>query len=218
MEHYSRQKLASLTVATSPVRKPVQFWYAKYAFDYVSAFCALIVLSPLFLLLAILIKLDSRGPVFFRQSRHGLNNEVFMMYKFRTMTAQACRQKKFKQATYNDNRVTRLGRFLRKTSLDELPQILNILQGDMSVIGPRPHPIALNNAFAKKIRYYNYRHFVKPGITGWAQVRGHRGPTPTTKSMKLRVDHDLEYIQNWSLWLDCKILARTAIMFFHTGS
>ncbi|MEL7029835.1 MAG: exopolysaccharide biosynthesis polyprenyl glycosylphosphotransferase, partial [Pseudomonadota bacterium] len=175
---------------------------------------ALLFLSPLLLLIAIAVKLDSRGPVFFRQRRHGFNHNVFYIYKFRTMTVQDDGDV-VKQATKDDDRVTRLGRFLRRSSLDELPQLINVLCGDMSLVGPRPHALAHNNQYAQLIEDYSGRHKMKPGITGWAQVRGFRGEIDSEDKLTERVRHDLYYVEHWSLWFDFKILFLTvfAVLF-----
>src|SRR2546430_2562648 len=182
--------------------------FAKRAFDICIAGLALLVFSPLLLAVSLAVRLDSRGPVFFRQTRHGYNNEVIKVLKFRSMTTieDGCR---FKQAVKNDPRVTRVGRILRRTNIDELPQLVNVLLGEMSIVGPRPHPIALNEAFAERISPLSRRHKVKPGITGWAQVHGHRGETDTTEKMRRRIECDLYYIDNWSLLLDIKIIVMT---------
>jgi Undecaprenyl-phosphate glucose phosphotransferase len=181
---------------------------AKRAFDICIASLTLLVCSPFLLVVALAIKLDSRGPVFFRQTRHGYNNEVIGVLKFRSMTTiEDGRQ--FKQAVKNDPRVTRVGRFLRRTNIDELPQLVNVLLGEMSIVGPRPHPIALNEAFAERISPLSRRHKVKPGITGWAQVNGYRGETDTVEKMRRRIECDLFYIDNWSFFLDIKIILMT---------
>ena len=174
---------------------------------------ALFCLMPIILLIAAAIKLDSRGPVIFKQRRHGFNHNVFTVYKFRTMNV-ADDGPNVIQATRNDPRVTRVGRFLRKMSLDELPQLFNVLKGDMSLVGPRPHALSHNEYYSSKLRRYASRHKVKPGITGWAQIHGFRGETDTPEKMRLRVEHDLYYIENWSLWLDLKILVATPFFGF----
>jgi Undecaprenyl-phosphate glucose phosphotransferase len=160
------------------------------------------------LLIAIAIKLTSRGPVLFKQPRHGENGREFNVYKFRSMSVME-RGARVTQAQRNDPRVTKLGAFLRRTSLDELPQFLNVIAGDMSLVGPRPHAVAHNELYRTKILEYMRRHKVKPGITGWAQVNGHRGETDTLEKMIARVEHDLVYIRSWSLWLDVKIIFLT---------
>ncbi|MGF1457255.1 MAG: undecaprenyl-phosphate glucose phosphotransferase [Alphaproteobacteria bacterium] len=186
---------------------------AKIAMDKVLSAILLLGLSPLFLVVAILIKATSPGPVFFRQRRHGFNHNVFPIMKFRTMTTTDDGAV-VRQATKDDKRVTAVGAFLRRTSIDELPQLLNVLQGEMSLVGPRPHALAHNMEYAKLVARYARRHNVKPGITGWAQVNGYRGETDTLEKMDGRVAHDLWYIEHWSLWLDIKILFMTAIKVF----
>jgi putative colanic acid biosynthesis UDP-glucose lipid carrier transferase len=160
------------------------------------------------LLIALAIKLTSKGPVLFKQPRHGENGREFNVYKFRSMSVME-RGTVVTQAQRNDPRITRLGAFLRRSSLDELPQFLNVIAGDMSLVGPRPHAVAHNELYRTKILEYMRRHKVKPGITGWAQVNGHRGETDTLEKMIARVEHDLVYIQSWSLWLDVKIIFLT---------
>ncbi len=178
-----------------------------------SSLAIVFVLSWLLPIIAILIKLGSKGPVFFLQKRAGRNNKVFNIIKFRTMMA-AEKNEEFKQAVRNDPRVTRLGKFLRKTSIDELPQFINVLLGDMSFTGPRPHPIKLNESYKDSINNYMARHFAKPGITGWAQVNGYRGETESLEIMKKRIEYDMWYIENWTFMLDVKIFFMTIIHFF----
>jgi undecaprenyl-phosphate galactose phosphotransferase/putative colanic acid biosynthesis UDP-glucose lipid carrier transferase len=180
----------------------------KRAFDIVLSGVALITLAPTILVAAILIKLDSRGPVFFSQLRNGFNNTEFQILKFRTMTVME-QGAEVKQATRNDKRITRLGHWLRRSSIDELPQFLNVLRGEMSLVGPRPHAVVHDDEYKKLISKYAFRLHLKPGITGWAQVNGLRGETATVDLMEKRVDLDLWYINNWSLWLDIKILLKT---------
>lgn len=184
---------------------------AKSCIDKIAAGSALMLLSPLLAGVALAVKLDSKGPILFKQPRHGLNSETFEIWKFRTMTVMESGDD-FKQAAKNDSRITRLGSFLRRTSIDELPQLFNVLIGDMSLVGPRPHPEALNHEFAPTISNYWDRHCVKPGLTGLAQIKGYRGPTDTHKKMLLRVESDLEYINTWSLWLDIKIILATPML------
>jgi Undecaprenyl-phosphate glucose phosphotransferase len=183
----------------------------KFVMDNLVAGVALIALSWLLLLIALAIRLESRGPALFKQRRTGLNNKEFMIFKFRTMR-QETGPSKFRQAQRGDSRVTRLGRFLRRTSLDELPQLFNVLRGDMSVVGPRPHPVELNLEYAPQLYLFNKRHSVKPGITGWAQIHDHRGPIATPDGMHQRLSYDLYYIYNWSTWFDMKIIAATPLM------
>lgn len=187
----------------------------KAAFDRIVSLALIIVLTPLFLLLYILVSISSSGPVFFKQKRAGVGGETIEIFKFRSMKAD---NSEFSQATNHDSRVTTIGRFLRKTSLDELPQLFNVLKGEMSLVGPRPHPIELNDQFMARIPRYMLRHKVKPGITGWAQVNGYRGITDTDHKMTLRIEHDLWYIQNWSLWLDLKILLQTPLAMIHRNA
>lgn len=177
--------------------------------DFVLGSVALIILMPLMVLISIVIKLDSTGPALFCQSRHGRNREVIRVYKFRTMYQN--RDTSFKQASKGDPRITRVGAFLRRTSLDELPQLVNVLQGSMSLVGPRPHPMALDESFKYVIPALNTRYAVKPGITGWAQINGFRGETSQIADMVGRVEHDRYYIRHWSLWFDLKILALTVL-------
>jgi putative colanic acid biosynthesis UDP-glucose lipid carrier transferase len=165
-------------------------------------------LSPLLILIATAIKLDSAGPVLFRQRRRGFNGQQFCILKFRTMSVLEDGQS-ILQATPDDQRITRLGKLLRRVSIDELPQLWNVLTGSMSLVGPRPHALAHDNEFDKTVSHYAVRNHVKPGLTGWAQVHGCRGPTPTTADVKRRVGLDLWYIDNWSFQLDCLIILRT---------
>jgi Undecaprenyl-phosphate glucose phosphotransferase len=181
---------------------------AKRAFDVVVAAAGLAILAPLLTLVAIAIKLDSPGPVLFRQTRHGYNNETIKVFKFRSMTRLEDGHE-FVPAVRNDSRVTRVGAILRRTNIDELPQLINVLRGEMSLVGPRPHATAHNEMFEDKISVFSRRHVVKPGITGWAQVNGSRGSTETLEQMQRRVEHDLYYIDNWSFWLDLKIIVMT---------
>jgi Undecaprenyl-phosphate glucose phosphotransferase len=188
-----------------------RFEYAsKRCLDVVFAGIGLIALLPVLALVAIAIKLDSPGPILFRQRRCGFNGRCFQILKFRTMRVQA-EDGAVTQAQRRDARVTRLGRFLRRTSIDELPQLLNVLAGSMSLIGPRPHAEVHDTHFDKIVRNYAFRHRVKPGLTGWAQVHGCRGPTPTPKDIERRVEYDLWYIDNWSFALDFSIMLQTAV-------
>jgi Undecaprenyl-phosphate glucose phosphotransferase len=197
--------------------KPLTGWnyIMKSAEDRLFAAVILLLIMPLLLLIATLIKLDSRGPVLFRQKRYGFNNEVIEVLKFRSMYVHQCSpDHTVAQATKHDPRVTRVGRFLRRTSLDELPQFINVLMGTMSIVGPRPHAIAHNEEYARVIDEYLARHKVKPGITGWAQVNGLRGETETLEKMEQRVRYDLYYIENWSLLFDLRIILRTLFVGF----
>ena len=182
----------------------------KRAADIVGAAIALVVLMPLMLVVSVAIKIDSQGPVLFRQRRCGFNGRQFQILKFRTMTVQEDGQV-VTQAKRDDSRVTPIGRWLRRTSIDELPQLFNVLQGSMSLIGPRPHAVAHDSHFDTVVRNYAFRHHVKPGLTGWAQVHGYRGETRTVEDIEQRVKLDLWYIDNWSLSLDFRIATMTAI-------
>ncbi|MDB5998852.1 MAG: putative polysaccharide biosynthesis protein [Rhizobacter sp.] len=182
--------------------------------DVVLSTLILVLLSPLLVLLAIGVKLSSPGPVIFKQRRNGLQGEEIYVYKFRSMTTQD-NGSVVQQATKGDARVTRFGAILRRTSMDELPQFINVLQGRMSIVGPRPHAVAHNEEYRKIIKAYMVRHKVKPGITGWAQVNGQRGETDTVAKMQARVEYDLEYLRNWSLGLDLQIIARTIRLVFY---
>ncbi len=183
----------------------------KRASDVIFATAILLLISPLLIALAIGVKLSSPGPVLFKQRRYGLDGRRIVVYKFRSMTV-AEDGEVVRQATKNDQRVTRFGAFLRRTSLDELPQFINVLQGRMSVVGPRPHAVAHNEMYRKLIRGYMIRHKVKPGITGLAQVSGWRGETDTVEKMKARIDCDLAYLRNWSLLLDLQIILKTIVV------
>ncbi|MFL5238736.1 MAG: undecaprenyl-phosphate glucose phosphotransferase, partial [Rhizomicrobium sp.] len=199
------------TVAVEIQRPPLSFRerLQKRCLDVGVALFALIMLMPLLLTVAVLIKLGSPGAAIFRQSRRGFNGKPFEIWKFRTMTV--CENgNTITQATKRDARVTKIGRFLRMTSIDELPQLWNVLRGDMSLVGPRPHALAHDNYYDELISKYVYRHHMKPGLTGWAQVNGFRGETPTIDLMEKRVEYDVWYVSNWSIWLDLKIMARTA--------
>ena len=182
--------------------------------DLVLASIILVLISPLLLAIAIGVKLSSPGPVVFRQKRNGLDGSEITVYKFRSMTTQD-NGSVVVQARKDDARITPFGAFLRRTSLDELPQFFNVLQGRMSIVGPRPHAVAHNEQYRELIKAYMVRHKVKPGITGWAQVNGLRGETETIDKMKARVEYDLEYLRNWSLGLDLQIIVRTVrVLFF----
>jgi putative colanic acid biosynthesis UDP-glucose lipid carrier transferase len=191
-------------------RKPLADWgrILKAALDYGLGGLLLVLALPLFALIAIAIKLDSRGPVFFRQRRRGLNHRLIEVFKFRSMKVLE-EGAEVKQATKGDPRVTRVGRLLRATSLDELPQLINVVRGEMSLVGPRPHALVHDEFYGELLESYANRHQVKPGMTGWAQINGFRGETETHDKMRLRVEHDLHYIDNWSFVLDLKILVLT---------
>ena len=196
--------------------KPLSDWdyVLKTVEDRALAAIFLTLLSPLLLLIAIAIKLDSKGPVFFKQRRYGFNNELIEVYKFRTLKHEQADANAARLVTANDDRVTRVGRFLRRSSFDELPQFITALKGDMSIVGPRPHAIlakAGDELYGDVVDGYFARHRVKPGITGWAQINGWRGETDTREKILRRTEHDLYYIENWSLLLDLYIIARTPI-------
>jgi Undecaprenyl-phosphate glucose phosphotransferase len=195
--------------ALSPLEQIV-----KRVMDIVGSLAGLIALAPVMLAVAIAIKLDSPGPVFFRQTRHGFNGRPFGIYKFRSMSVME-NGENVPQAQRHDPRVTRVGYWIRRLSIDELPQLLNVFYGDMSIVGPRPHASAHDRYFTSAIEKYAFRHHVKSGITGWAQVCGARGETDTLEKMQKRVELDLWYINNWSVWLDFSIMVRTVFVVFY---
>jgi putative colanic acid biosynthesis UDP-glucose lipid carrier transferase len=180
----------------------------KRSSDVLFSMIILLLIIPVLAVIAVAIKLDSPGPIIFKQRRYGLDGEEILVYKFRSMHVTEDSQH-IQQAQRNDKRITPLGALLRKTSLDELPQFMNVLQGRMSIVGPRPHAVAHNELYRKLIKGYMVRHKVKPGITGWAQVNGYRGETDTLDKMQGRIDFDLDYLRNWSLLLDIHIILRT---------
>jgi Undecaprenyl-phosphate glucose phosphotransferase len=201
--------------------KPINDWdsVAKRAFDIVFSLIGIILFSPVMLATAIAIKLDSKGPVIFKQKRHGFNNEEVEVYKFRSMYVEQSDPTAKKTVTKNDPRVTRVGRFIRKTSIDELPQFFNALFGSLSLVGPRPHAVAAqshNLLYTEVVDGYFARHRVKPGVTGWAQINGWRGEMDTDEKIKMRTEYDLYYIENWSLWFDLKILLLTPARLLNT--
>ncbi len=201
--------------------KPIADWdhVMKWLFDRVVGILALIATSPLMLLTALAVRLDSPGPIFFKQKRHGFNNELIEVYKFRSMYVDQSDIKASKLVTKDDPRVTRVGRFIRKTSLDELPQLFNVLKGELSLVGPRPHALqakAANALYCDVVDSYFARHRVKPGITGWAQINGWRGETDTSDKIQHRVEHDLYYIENWSVLFDLYILLKTPFALLDT--
>jgi Undecaprenyl-phosphate glucose phosphotransferase len=199
-------RLTTLKILHAPLSLRDQV--AKRSMDIILSTLFTVLALPIFLIIALAIKLDSRGPVLFRQRRNGFNQDEFKILKFRTMmTLEDGLQ--FRQATRNDGRITRVGAFLRRTNLDELPQLLNVLLGHMSLVGPRPHAIAHNGAFEKKIQLYAKRHNVKPGITGWSQINGYRGETETLAKMEKRVEYDIYYIDHWSVFFDLYIIIKT---------
>ena len=185
----------------------------KWIFDTLVSSMILLLIAPILVGIAVLVKLTSKGPVFFKQRRYGLDGEEILVYKFRSMTV--CEDgTQVTQATHNDARVTAFGAILRKTSLDELPQLINVLQGTMSIVGPRPHAVSHNEHYRKLIHGYMWRHKVKPGITGLAQINGFRGETDTIEKMQGRVLHDITYLKNWSIWLDIVIIFKTIKLVF----
>ncbi|WP_122154715.1 undecaprenyl-phosphate glucose phosphotransferase [Paraburkholderia sp.] len=181
----------------------------KRVFDRLFAFGALTALAPLMLVIAVMVKLSSPGPVFFRQKRKGIDGNQFEIYKFRSMKVHAETAGKITQATRRDPRITAVGAFLRRTSLDELPQFINVLRGEMSVVGPRPHALEHDDIYKDLVKGYMHRYRIKPGITGWAQINGYRGETDRIEKMMGRVKLDLYYMQNWTFWLDIKIVVLT---------
>jgi putative colanic acid biosynthesis UDP-glucose lipid carrier transferase len=212
------RRLGDLTSFTC-LQKPIDgwAWLIKSAFDRAVAGTALLFLLPLLVVIAAAIKATSPGPILFTQKRLGFNQQPVNVFKFRSMYADRCdvhNAQEVKHATRNDPRVTPVGRFIRRTSLDELPQLLNVLRGEMSLVGPRPHAVAHDEYYATLIDGYLGRHRAKPGITGWAQVNGCRGEIHTLEDMRRRIELDLFYIDNWSLWFDLRILLRTLAICF----
>jgi len=200
-------------VNTYPEEKKIRGNIGKRVLDVtVSLMVVIFILPWMFALIGILIKLESKGPIFFKQLRSGSRNKLFWCYKFRTMFLND--QSDLIQATRGDKRITRIGRFLRKSSIDEFPQFINVLKGDMSLVGPRPHMPKLDEIYASQIDKYSKRLAVKQGLTGWAQVNGFRGETNNLMFMQKRIEHDLWYVENWSIWLDIKIIFRTLFLFF----
>lgn len=204
--------MPAINLATSPEPDP-QLW-PKFLFDRVFALAVLIPLLPLFIVLGIAVKLSSPGPILFRQKRKGIDGREFNIFKFRTMKVHSNGAGTVRQASRNDPRITKVGAFLRRTSLDELPQFLNVLFGQMSVVGPRPHAIEHDDLYKDVVDGYMYRYRIRPGITGWAQVNGYRGETRKVEKMEARVKFDLFYIQNWTFWFDIKIILITLVKGF----
>lgn len=193
----------------------------KRLFDLVAAGVALVALMPLFAVVSVLIALSSRGPILFKQQREGLNGAMFAALKFRSMRVEDGDPTGVAQTMKDDPRVTAIGKFIRRTSIDELPQLLNVLRGDMSLVGPRPHVVNMRAggvAYRILVPYYQERLGMRPGITGWAQANGLRGPTVEAAAAIARVDHDIAYMQNFSLWLDIRIIIKTIGREFVTGS
>ena len=210
LEYYDY--LPVLSLRNLPLNESLNY-LIKRVFDIIFSLSVIVlVLSWLTPLIAILIKLESKGPVFFKQLRSGINNDSFVCYKFRSMTSN--RDKNTVQATKNDTRVTKIGKFIRRTSIDELPQFFNVLIGDMSIVGPRPHMLSHTESYAKRVNKYMVRHFVKPGITGLAQVKGYRGEILEDSDIINRVKYDIFYTENWSFFLDVKIIIQTVINVF----
>ena len=205
--------LPIISVYDTPLNSPTNR-FIKRTEDIILSFLIILLISPLLVLIAACVKATSKGPVIFRQKRYGLNGKEIWVWKFRTMHTLDNDEKNIKQARKNDPRLTPVGGFLRRTSLDELPQFFNSLTGRMSIVGPRPHAKAHNEQYRKLIPKYMLRHKVKPGITGWAQIHGLRGETDTLDKMERRVQYDLYYIDNWSVWLDLKIILLTVIRGF----
>jgi Undecaprenyl-phosphate glucose phosphotransferase len=207
-DHFGQMPLVEVT------GRPLAGWsaFVKAAVDYALALLLILILLPMMALIAMAIRLESKGPVLFRQQRYGFANRVFHIYKFRTMVHSAGSETVTLQAARYDPRVTRIGYVLRRFSLDELPQLFNVLNGTMSLIGPRPHAVDHNEAYSRMIRGYFARHRVKPGVTGWAQVNGFRGETKTLAAMEARVAYDIHYVENWSLLFDLKILVMTFVV------
>ena len=201
--------------------KPIADWgtVSKWIFDKLAGLVALVLLAPVMGLVALAVKLDSRGPVLFRQKRYGFNNELIEVYKFRSMFTDRCDAGAVQLVTKTDARVTKVGRFIRRASLDELPQLFNVLKGDLSLVGPRPHAVqakAGTQLYDEVVDGYFARHKVKPGITGWAQINGWRGETDTQEKIQKRVEHDLYYIENWSVFFDLYILLKTPLSLIKT--
>ena len=201
--------------------KPITDWdsVVKRAFDVVFSLIGIVLFLPVMLAAAVAIKLDSKGPVLFRQKRLGFNNQVIEIYKFRSMYVEQCDPSARNAVTKDDPRVTRVGRFIRKTSIDELPQFFNVLKGELSLVGPRPHAVSgqtHHRLYHDVVDGYFARHRVKPGVTGWAQINGWRGEIDSDEKIRLRTEFDLHYIENWSLWLDLKILLLTPIRLLDT--
>jgi len=202
------------------IEESIHGWdlWLKRAEDLVIASAALVLLAPVMAAAALAIRLDSRGPIFFRQQRTGFNGRTFRLWKFRSMYAEMTDHHARTQTSPDDPRVTRVGRFIRRASIDELPQLFNVLEGTMSIVGPRPHALATKTVgqdLDELVDYYAVRHRVKPGITGWAQVNGFRGELDTVEKLQSRVDYDLYYIDNWTVWLDLKIVLKTAMLLLH---
>lgn len=209
LEQFDSMQWTPLIASDKSALKPITGFSAalKRLEDFVFGSIALVLLFPMMALISIIIKLDSTGPALFCQARTGRNREIIKVYKFRTMYQNGSAE--FKQAQKDDPRITRVGAFLRKTSLDELPQLFNVIQGSMSLVGPRPHPLKLDEDFQYVIPSLYSRYSVKPGITGWAQINGFRGETRRVSDMIARIEHDRHYVRNWNIFFDIKILVLT---------
>jgi Undecaprenyl-phosphate glucose phosphotransferase len=199
--------LPAINLAASPLSKRDRM--AKEIFDRAFAAVALLVVSPVLLILAVAVKISSPGPVFFTQMRSGADGNAFRIYKFRSMRVHVEEHGSLRQANRNDPRTTRIGWFMRRTSLDELPQFFNVLRGEMSVVGPRPHALEHDEHYQSIVSGYIHRYRIKPGITGWAQINGFRGETDRIEKMQSRVEYDLFYLRNWSFALDLRIVLAT---------
>jgi exopolysaccharide biosynthesis polyprenyl glycosylphosphotransferase len=214
LDRYSGVKVSRIgqIYSLNVVRRPLTSVdvLVKRCFDLAIGLPLLVALTPLFLMVALAVRLDSPGPVLFLQRRYGFNQEPFRIVKFRTMTV-AEEGRGVRQAERDDPRVTRVGRILRRFNIDELPQLLNVARGEMSLVGPRPHALVHDQYYERSIADYARRHNVKPGITGWAQIHGLRGAIPTESVMRERIEHDLYYIDNWTIGLDIRILVMTLI-------
>lgn len=203
MEH----GLPILSLRPEPLHR-LENRFKKRAFDiFFSSLIIIFLLSWFIPLIALLIKITSEGPIFFKQLRSGKNNEPFLCFKFRSLKVNT--ESEFKQVEKNDDRYTSIGKILRKTNLDELPQFFNVFQGYMSVVGPRPHMLTHTKEYSNILNQYMIRHFVKPGVTGWAQIHGYRGEIKVREQLIQRVEHDIEYMENWSMWLDVRIIILT---------
>ena len=208
-----------MPVSSPPPRRGLLV--GKRAMDIVLSLLALLALAPLMLAIAAIIKLASPGPVLFSQMREGLDGQPFRIYKFRSMYWGRCDPTGLAQTVNGDRRVSAFGRLIRRTNIDELPQLFNILKGEMSLVGPRPHPIGILGGgipYGRLVGYYHRRQIIKPGLSGWAQANGYRGPTDDPHLARARIDHDLAYIANFSLWLDIRIIARTVAREIAGGS
>lgn len=200
--------MVTVNLYLSPITSGINL-VVKRIEDILATILLMPILIPIILIAIVAVKISSPGPVFFKQKRHGFKNDIFYVYKFRSMKIHKEAENLVTQAKKNDSRITSIGKILRRTSIDELPQFFNVLKGDMSIVGPRPHAVEHNELYKTQIDYYMKRHKVKPGITGWAQVNGLRGETNTTEKMAERIKFDIYYIRNWSLWFDLKIIMLT---------